>query len=115
MSNVDELSDGVSQIITENKEVTLYFTVLDLNYAYCRLKLAAETAKQCNFNIVGVKATGTFRFLTGFYGLANMPAEFQKTTDRMMNHAKTTFFYWTTSSLCQKVMKQNMKSKLRRI
>ena len=30
MPNVDELIDGVSQIVTENKEGTLYFTVLDL-------------------------------------------------------------------------------------
>ena len=32
--NVDELIDGVSQMVTENKKGTLYFTVLDLKYAY---------------------------------------------------------------------------------
>ena len=52
MPNVDELKDGVSQIITENKEGTLYFSALDLKYAYSQLKLAADAAKQCNFNIV---------------------------------------------------------------
>ena len=71
MPNVDEIIDGVSQIVTENKESTLYFTVLDLQYAYSQLKLAADTAKQCDFNIVGGKATGTYRFLTKFYGLAD--------------------------------------------
>ena len=45
MPNVDELIDGVSQIVTENKSGTLYFTVLDLKYAYSQLKLAADTAK----------------------------------------------------------------------
>ena len=30
MPNVDELIDGVSQIVTENKKGTLYFSVLDL-------------------------------------------------------------------------------------
>ena len=30
MPNVDELIDGVSQIVTEKKEGTSYFTVLDL-------------------------------------------------------------------------------------
>ena len=39
------------------------------------------------------KATGTYRFLTGFYGLADMPAEFQKAMDRTMNNSKNTFFF----------------------
>ena len=78
MPNLDELLDGVSQIVTANTIGTLYFTVLDLKYAYSQIRLNAETAKQCNFNIVGGHATGTYRLLTGFDGLANMPAEFQK-------------------------------------
>ena len=57
MPNVDELSDGVSQIVTEKKIGTLYFTVLDLKYAYSQRKLAADTAKQRNFNIASGKAT----------------------------------------------------------
>ena len=88
-----ELIDGVSQILTENKEGTLYFTVLDLKYEYSELKLAPDTAKQCNFNIVGGKVTGTYKFLTGFYGLADMPPEFQKAMDRTINHAKNTFCF----------------------
>ena len=39
------------------------------------------------------QATGTYRFLTGFYGLADMPAEFQKAMDRTLNHAKNTFCF----------------------
>ena len=76
MPNVDELIDVVSQIITATSEGSLYFTVLDLKYAYSQIRLTAETAKQCNFNNVGGQATGTYRFVTGFYGLADMPAEF---------------------------------------
>ena len=45
MPNADELIDGVSQIWTENKNGTLYFTVLDLKYAYSQLNLAADTAR----------------------------------------------------------------------
>ena len=93
MPNVDELIDGVSQIVTENKKGTLYFSVLDLKYAYSQLKLAADTARQYNFNIVGGKATGTYSLLTGFYGLVDMPAEFQKAMDRTINHAKNTFCF----------------------
>ena len=93
MPNVDQLIDGVSQIITATSEGSLYFTVLDLKYAYSQIRLTAETAKQCNFNIVGGQATGTYRFLTGFYGLADMPAEFQKAMDRTLNHSKNTFWF----------------------
>ena len=93
MPNVDELIDGVSQNVTENKSGTIYFTVLDLKYAYSQLKLAADTAKQSNFNFVGGKAKGAYRFLTGFFGLADMPAEFQKAMDRYINHAKNTFCF----------------------
>ena len=93
MPNVDELLDGVSQIVTANTVCMLYFAVLDLKYAYSQIKLNAETAKLCNFNIVGEQATGTYRFLTGIYGLADMPAEFQKPMDRTLNHAKNTFYF----------------------
>ena len=57
MLNVDELMDGISQIITARAAGTLYFTVLDLKYAYSQIRLTADTAKQCNFNIVGGQAT----------------------------------------------------------
>ena len=93
MPNVDEMINGVSQIITATSESSLYYTVLDLKYAYSQIKLTAETAKQCNFNIVGGQATGTYRFLTGFYGLADMPAEFQKAMDRTLYHSKNTFCF----------------------
>ena len=93
MPNVDELIDGVSQIITATAEGTLFFTVLDLKYAYSQIRLTADTAKQCNFNIVGGQATGTYRFMTGFYRLADMPAEFQKAMDRTLNHSKNTFCF----------------------
>ena len=78
MPNLDELIDEVSQIITAKAESILYFTVLDLKYAYSQIRLTADTAKQCNFNIVGGQATGTYRFLTGFYGLADMPTNFKR-------------------------------------
>ena len=40
----------------------------------------------------GQQATGTYRFLTEFYGLADMPAEFQKAMDCTLNHSKNTFY-----------------------
>ena len=93
MPNVEELLDGVSHIMTAKAVGTLYFTVLDLKYAYSQLKLKTETAKQCNFNIVGGQTTGTYRFLIGFYGLADMPAAFQNAMDCILIHSKNTFCF----------------------
>ena len=93
MPNVEELLDGVSQIVTARAAGTLFFTVLDLKYAYSQLNLTPQTARQCNFNIVGGKTMGTYRFLTGFYGLAYMPAESQKAMDRTLNNARNTFCF----------------------
>ena len=80
MPNVDKFIDRISQIITE-KKVALYFSVLEIKYACSQIKLAAETARKFNLNIVGGKATRTYRFLAGLYSLADMPAEFQKAMD----------------------------------
>ena len=46
MPKAEELLDGVSQTVTAKAVGTLYFTVLDLRYAYIQLKQTAETAKQ---------------------------------------------------------------------
>ena len=105
--NVDELIDGVSEVITAKAAGTLYFTVLDVKYAYSQIRLTADTAKQGNFNIVGGQATGTYRFLTGFYGLANMPAEVQKAMDRTMNYAKNTVCFLDDILIVSKGKKRN--------
>ena len=78
MPNVDGILEGVSQIVTANTKETLYFSVLDLKYAYSQLKLTAETAKQCNFNIIGGHARETYWFLSGFYGLADCDSRVPK-------------------------------------
>ena len=92
MPIVEELLNGVSQIVTAQAAGT-FFTVLDLKYWYSQLKLITETAKQRFFNIVGMKATGTYQFLTGLYGLADTPADFQKARDRTLNNSRNTFCF----------------------
>ena len=115
MPNYDELIDGVSQVITAKAAGTLYFTVLDLKYAYSQIRLTADKAKQCNFNIVGGQATGTYRFLTGFYGLADMPAEFQKAMDRKVNHAQNTFCFLDDILIVSKGEEKDHKKLVRNV
>ena len=82
MPNIDSLIDSISQHINNsNLGDNVYFSTIDLKYAYSQLKLHPDTARHCNFNIICGEATGTYRFKTGFYGLTDMPAEFQKAMD----------------------------------
>ena len=46
--------------------------LVDLTYAYSPVSLHRSTAKQCMFQIIGIEPTGTYRFITGFYGLSDM-------------------------------------------
>ena len=79
MKNIDCLMDNIAQSILESShEGEVLFSTIDLLYAYSQLPLDEATATQCNSNMVGGQATGTYRFITGFYGLTDMPAEFQK-------------------------------------
>ena len=84
MPNIATLIDSISQIITDYKTKPadkIYFPTIDLIFAYSQLNLHPNTAKQGSFNIVSGDMTGTYRFKTCFYGLGDMPAEFQKAMD----------------------------------
>ena len=60
--NVDELLDGVSQIVTAKTSGKLYSTVLDLQYSYSQLKITAETAKVAVSILWGDKQRGHMGF-----------------------------------------------------
>ena len=95
MQSIDHLVDAVALYITQRKESpeTFWFSKIDLKNAYSQIPLDTSIAKHCNFSILGGKATGTYRFLNGFYGLTDMPAAFQKTIDKTLEgiHSKFAF------------------------
>ena len=95
MPNKDVLLDNVAQSAQEGhkKPGSTLFSTFDLSYAYSQLKLSEKTQKQCNFSIIGGQATGTYQFQTGFYGLTDMLAEFQKAIDLTLNNEKDTFAF----------------------
>ena len=75
MPNIDNLIDAIQQNLNTNAlQETAYFSTLDLKYAHSQLNLDPETARHSNFNIIGGEGTCTCRFITGFYGLTDMPA-----------------------------------------
>ena len=94
MPNIDSLIDSISQHINDsNQGENVYFSRIDLKYAYSPLNLHPDTARHCNFNIICGDATGTYRFKTGFYGLTDMPAEFQKAMDYTLVGLSNTYCF----------------------
>ena len=76
--------DAVGQTISEKKSGEIFFSTMDLTYAYGQLPLSQDTSVHCNFFLVGGRSTGTYRFKTGFYDLKTMPAEFQRVMDSIL-------------------------------
>ena len=95
MQSIDHLMDSVAVYISErkNKQGKYFFSKIDLKYAYSQIPLDDNIKKHCNFNILGGKATGTYRFINGFYGLTDMPATFQKTIDKTLHDLNSKFAY----------------------
>ena len=86
--------DSISQHLTKTQDgEQAYFSTLDLKYAYSQFQLHKHTAKHCNVNIICGEATGTYRFRTGFYGLTDMPAEFQKAMDYTLVGLQNTYCF----------------------
>ena len=73
-----ELIDRVALKLSERTDVPAWFNNLELKINYSQLKLCKKTRKQCKFSIDGRNITGTYQFLTGFYGHGDMPNELQR-------------------------------------
>ena len=94
MPNIDMLIDTNSLFLTNNQNgQKAYFSTLNLKYAYSQLKLHNDTAKHCKFNIICGESTGTYRFKIGFYGLTDLPAEFQKAMDYTLIGLQNTYCF----------------------
>ena len=67
MPKLDNLMEQVAEIINDIEDGTVRITSLDMLYAYGQAALHPETAKHCNFQIIGGRATGTYACNTGYY------------------------------------------------
>ena len=81
MQRIDHIIDAVANYISKRSTDcgTFYFSKIELKYAYSQIQLDTQLQKHCNFNILGAKATGTYRFLIGFYGRTGQ--NFKETID----------------------------------
>ena len=117
MPNIEVLLDNIAQSAQKgtNKPGTTYFSTLDLRYAHSQLPLDETTRSQCNFSIIGGRATGTYQFQTGFYGFTDMPAEFQKAIDLTLNNEKDTFAFLDDILIISHGTKEQHIDKLTRV
>ena len=92
MPNLENLMDMIADKI-DGKEGEVLYSSVDMKYAYGQIPLDESTAKHCNFQIIGGKSTGTYRFVTCHYGLTIMPTEFQKVMDLTLVNMDCTFVY----------------------
>ena len=68
--------------------------------------------KPCNFNTLGGRAKGTYRFINRFCGLTDTPATFQKTIDKTIQNIKTKFSYLDGILVITKGSLQDHKNEL---
>ena len=93
MLNIHELIDNIALQLSSKDSGEVWFSNLDLKNAYSQLQLCTDTSKQGNSSIVGGETTGTYSFLTGFYGLGDRPNEFQRLMDSLMKDIPFTNCY----------------------
>ena len=92
MPNLDNLQDKVAEKL-DNENGEAWYSSVGMTYAYGQVPLHPLTAKHCNFQIIGGESTGTYRFVTGFYGLTVMPTEFQKVMDLLLSRFREVFVF----------------------
>ena len=93
MPNIHELIDNIALQLSSKESEEVWFSSVDLKNAYSQQQLCTDTSKQCNFSIVGGETTGTHRLLTGFYGLGDMPNDFQRVMDSLLKDIPFTNCY----------------------
>ena len=114
MPNLEDLLDMVAEKLVIEKRKA-WFSSVDMTYAYGQVPLHLLTAKHCNFQIIGGESTGTYRFVTGFYGLSVMPTEFQKVMDILLAKFREVFVFIDDIFIVTKGTKDEHIDKLREI
>ena len=93
MPNLFELIDNVAVTISGHDKDKIWFSSIDLKYAYSQIPLSKKASNQSNSNIVGGDATGSYVLKPDFSWLGDMPNEFQRIMDRLTEKITNTHFY----------------------
>ena len=109
--NLENVMDKIAEIV-DQKEGDTWLSTLDLKYEYGQVELNPQTARHCNFQIVGGGATGIYRYKTAFYGLTIMPTEFQRIMDMILQKIRNVFAFIDDIMLVTKGSKEEHMEKL---
>ena len=110
MPNIDTLIEPISQQISAPApQNTTHFSTLNSKYAYSQINLEPNTANHCNFNVISGDMTSTYRFQTGFYGLTDMPEEFQKAMDYSLIGLKNIYCFLVDLLILSKELEEKHK------
>ena len=97
MQSIDHLIDEVASYVSERRNtkwnILLFKNRLKIRILSITIRPSTTKTLQFQHNIVGGKATRTYRFLNGFYGLTDMPATFQKTIDVTLQNCHNKFAF----------------------
>ena len=80
MPNLLNLLDSVAKIITLKTAGDVWFTLLDLKFAFSQIKLSEQVISHYNLIIVCGEYMGTYRLKNDIYGLKDMPKKAVDTT-----------------------------------
>ena len=86
MPNMEELISRISRKIADGPADEIWASKLDLDYAYGQLISSREAQNLCIFAVTSGDFTGYYRFLKGFYSLADIPTIFQKKIDQTLEN-----------------------------
>ena len=115
MPNLGNLMENTAEIVNEDKEGEVMFSSLDKLYPYGQTLLHPDTAKHCNFQILGGESAGTYAFNTGYYGLTIMPPEFQTIMDNILHTTKNTFVFLDDILIVAKGNKESHMKKVEEV
>ena len=83
---MEELISKISRKIADGEANEIWISKFDLDYAYGQLPLSKNAIDLCIFAITGGNFTGYYRFLKGFYGLADLPTIFPENIDKTLEN-----------------------------
>ena len=86
MPNMEELISRISRKFADGPADEIWTSKFDLDYACDQLLLSKEARNLCIFAVTGGNFTGYYRFLKGFYGLADISPVFQEKTDQTLEN-----------------------------
>ena len=86
MHNMEEIIPRISRTTAYEPANEIWISKFDLDYAYGQLLFSRDARNLCIFAVTGESFTGYYRFLKGFFGLADIPAIFQEKIDQTLKN-----------------------------